>query len=479
VGFFMPGTEKNGEGRMPDWRNKLKRIWVFLSRGIWEIDAHELTRWRLFLLRQAQIASLVGRDFFADHCMLRASALTYSTLLSIVPLLALMFALLKGLGVQNVLEPIILERLAIGSEQIITAIIRYINNTNVGQLGAVGMVMLIIAVLTLLSNIEESFNYIWGVKETRTILRRFADYFSVVTIGPIFLIAAISMTTTLESQTFVKTLFGMAYVGEIIILLFKVLPFVVMWAAFTGLYIFMPNTRVNFRAALVGGILGGTLWQMAQWFYVSFQLGVSRYNAIYGTLAALPIFMVWIYVSWLIVLFGLEVTYACQNLRTLRREIRGRNVNFASRELVALTVLLVTAETFYRGEKPWGLERISAALELPPRLARSVLEELLRLGLLSEVQDGDGREPAYQPGRAPETVPIHEIIESLRADGINYTELRKTPEREVIREVERKISEAGRQSLEGMTLAELVHRMVRKRERLKKPLANENPDQDQ
>jgi membrane protein len=347
---------------MPDWRNKLKRIWVFLSRGIWEIDAHELTRWRLFLLRQAQIASLVARDFFADHCLLRASALTYSTLLSIVPLLALMFALLKGLGVHNVLEPLILERLAIGSEQIITAIIRYINNTNVGQLGAVGMVMLIIAVLTLLSNIEESFNYVWGVKETRTLLRRFADYFSVVTIGPIFLIAAISMTTTIESQAFVQALLEMAFVGEVIFLIFKVLPFVVMWAAFTGLYVFMPNTRVSFRAAMVGGVLGGTLWQLAQWVYVNFQVGVSRYNAIYGTLAALPIFMVWIYVSWLIVLLGLEVTYACQNLRTLRREIRGRDVNFASRELVALTVLLVTAETFYRGEKPWGLERLSAAL---------------------------------------------------------------------------------------------------------------------
>lgn len=458
---------------MSDRRDKLKRTWVFLSHGIWEIDAHELTRWRLLLLRQAQVVSLVARDFFSDHCLLRASALTYSTLLSIVPLLALMFALLKGLGVHNVLEPLILERLAIGSEVILSAIVRYIDNTNVGQLGAVGMVFLIISVLTLLSNIEESFNHIWGVKETRTLLRRFADYFSVVTIGPLFLLAAISMTTTLESQTFVRKLLDLAFVGQIIFLLFKVLPFVVMWAAFAGLYIFMPNTRVNFRAALVGGILGGTLWQIAQWAYVSFQVGVSRYNAIYGTLAALPIFMVWIYVSWLIVLLGLEVTYACQNLRTLRREIRGRDVNFASRELVALTVLLVTAETFHRGEKPWGLERISAELELPPRLARSVVAELLRLGLLSEVQDGDGGEPAYQPGRAPEILPIHEIIESLRADGINYTELRKTPEREVIREVEKRIREAGRQSLEGVTLADLVHRMMKKRERLKKPPAAE------
>ncbi len=456
---------------MPDWGAKLKRVWTFFSRGIWEIDVHELTRWRLFLLRQTQIAALVGRDFFADHCMLRASALTYSTLLAIVPLLALMFALLKGLGVQNVLEPIILDRIAIGSEQIITAIIRYINNTNVGQMGAVGLIVLVISVLTLLSNIEESFNHVWGVKETRSLLRRFSDYFSVVTIGPVFLLAAISMTTTLESQSFVQTLLSMAYVGQVIFFLFQVLPFVVMWATFTGLYIFMPNTRVSFRAALIGGIFGGTLWQLAQWFYVNFQLGVSRYNAIYGTMAAVPIFMVWIYVSWLIVLLGLEVTYACQNLRTLRREIRGRDVNFASRELVALTVLLVTAEPFYRGEKAWGMERISAELELPPRLARSVIEELVRIGLLSEVQAGEGGEPAYQPGRAPERLKIHEVIEALREDGISYTRLRKTPERDVIREVEKKMREAARQSLEEVSLADLVESMVKKKEGRRKQAA--------
>jgi len=326
-------------------------------------------------------------------------------------------------------------------------------------------------VLTLLSNIEESFNYIWGVKETRSLLRRFSDYFSVVTIGPIFLLAAISMTTTLESQAFVQTLLSMAYVGQVIFFLFQVLPFVVMWAAFTGLYIFMPNTRVNFRAALIGGIFGGTLWQLAQWFYVNFQIGVSRYNAIYGTMAAVPIFMVWIYFSWLIVLLGLEVTYACQNLRTLRREIRGRDVNFASRELVALTVLLVTAEPFYRADKAWGLERISAELELPPRLARSVIDELVRIGLLSEVQAGEGGEPAYQPGRAPESLKIHEIIEALREDGISYTRLRKTPERDVIREVEKKMREAARQSLEGVSLADLVHGMIKKKEGRRKQAA--------
>jgi membrane protein len=168
----------------------------------------------------------------------------------------------------------------------------------------------------------------------------------VVTIGPIF-----DRITSYHypDQTSRPPREGL--VGEIIILLFKVLPFVVMWAAFTGLYIFMPNTRVNFRAALVGGILGGTLWQLAQWVYVNFQVGVTRYNAIYGTLAALPIFMVWIYVSWLIVLFGLEVTYA-----RICAPCTGRSAAATSTSPARtgrLTVLLVTAKPS-RGEKPWG-----------------------------------------------------------------------------------------------------------------------------
>ncbi len=157
------------------------------------------------------------------------------------------------------------------------------------------------------------------------------------------------MTTTLESQVFVQKLLVLAFVGKILFLLFKILPFVAMWSAFTFLYIFMPNTRVQFRAALLGGIFGGTLWQVAQWGYVTFQVGVARYNAIYGTMAAVPIFMVWIYFSWVIVLLGLEVTYANQNLRTVRREIRSGDVNFISREQVALTIMLVIGEAFNRG----------------------------------------------------------------------------------------------------------------------------------
>ncbi|ALC17057.1 tRNA-processing RNAse BN [Desulfuromonas soudanensis] len=447
---------------MVDVIEKIKR---FMRQKIWELDPRELTRMRLVLLRHLQVAVLVWRDFFADRCMLRASALTYTTMLAIVPLLALMFSVLKGLGVQNTLEPFILDKIAIGSAEIVSAIIAYINNTNFGRLGTVGLVALVLSVLALLSNIEEMFNHVWGVTETRSLFRRFSDYSSVVLIGPVFLLAAISMTTTLKSQTFIQTLMGMAYVGDLIFLLFKVLPYVVMWAAFTFLYLFMPNVKVQFRAALLGGIFGGTLWQLAQWGYLNFQVGVARYNAIYGTMAALPIFMVWIYLSWVIVLLGLEVTYSIQNLRSIRREICGEDVNFASRELVALTILLATAANFLKGERPWDLERITEELELPPRLARSILNELVKLGFLSVVHDAADNDNAYQPARSPEAVSVHGVVQALKEDGASVTRLRRTVEWKTIAGLEADLDVAGREALGNLTLKDLVLKMEGSREK--------------
>lgn len=287
-----------------------ERLKRYFARELWQVDLAAQPKWRRVLLRQAQLWVLVAREFAANRCMLRAAALAFTTLLSIVPLLALMFAILKSFGVQNRLEPLLLEHLAAGSESVATAIISYIDNTSVGQLGVIGLVFLILSVLSLISGIERSFNDIWGVEETRSIPQRFTNYFSVLTIGPVFVVAAITMTGSLESRTVVQWLLDMALVGNLLLVLLGILPFVVMWLVFAGLYLFIPNTRVLPRAAVAGGIFSGTLWQLSQWAYVDFQVGVAKYNAIYGALAALPIFMVWLYLAWAIVLLGLEVTYA-------------------------------------------------------------------------------------------------------------------------------------------------------------------------
>ncbi len=438
----------------------LERIRKFLIYDLWRIDPGELTRWRLFWLRKVQVLWLVIRDFRADNCMLRASALTYATLLSIVPLLVMMVSLLKGLGVQNVLEPILVENLALGSQEIVTEIFRYLENTHFGRLGVIGLVVLILSVLALLSNIEESFNHIWHVRETRTLLRRFADYFSVVLFAPLLILAAVSISTSLQSQTLVMKLMETAYVGEAMLLLFKLIPFVVMWAAFIFLYLFMPNTRVRFHAALVGGVVGGTLWQLVQWGYVHFQIGVGKYNAIYGTMAALPIFIVWIYLSWMIVLFGLELSYAVQNIGTVSREIGAVKINFTSRTKLTVALLVLIGESFYRDGPPWSRKRIDSFLKLPPRIVSELLDDLVRLHLLAVRDDDKDLGVQYLPGRALDALPVSEVFRILREDGANYMPELQASVRRIIDELEQE-ERVEERRLGRLTVQDLVRRFMR------------------
>ncbi len=425
---------------MASLKSNLDKVRKFLIYDLWRIDHHELTRWR--------------------GCMLRASALTYTTLLSIVPLLALMFSLLKGLGVQNVLEPFLINNLAIGSQEAVAEIFSYIENTQFGRLGAIGLIVLVLTVLALLSNIEKSFNHIWRVQETRTLMRRFADYFSVVLLSPLLILAAVSISTSLQSQTLVLKLLETAYVGEALLLLFKLIPFVVMWAAFIFLYLFMPNTRVRIQAALVGGIVGGTLWQLLQWGYVHFQVGVGKYNAIYGTMAALPIFIVWLYLSWMIVLFGVELTYAIQNIGTVRQNLGAEKINFACRQRLALTVLMLTGESFYRGEPAWSRERIGEDLKLPPRVVSELLDDLVRLNLMAVLCDESGEQLRYQPGRALDALTVQGLFQELREDGASYPQNFRLPTREFVSGLEVNIQQAEQGVLGTLTVQDLVLRRV-------------------
>ncbi|MBN2427161.1 MAG: YihY family inner membrane protein [Deltaproteobacteria bacterium] len=440
---------------MGRWKTQRNRLDDFLAHGLWENQGEGISKRRRFLYHNIRICVIVFRKFFEDRCPMRASSLTYTSLLAIVPLFALMFSVLKGFGVQNTLETIVLKKITIGSEEIVHHIIGYINNTNAARLGTMGLAILILTVMSMLSNIEKSFNHIWGVRETRSTFRRFSDFLSVLVLGPVFIFAAISMTSTLQSQVFLQRLLEMAYVGEVILILFKTLPFVVMWAAFTFLYIFMPNAKVRLSSALVGGIFGGTIWQLAQWGFVHAQVGVARYNAIYGTLAALPILMIWIYLSWIIVLLGLIVTYAWQNTEIIRRETSEQRVSFMCREKTALAILILVTRKFYENGQPWDLQRISGHLNLPPRLRMRVLDELVDLGFLSEVVD-EGEESAYQPAKAPERVAVADIIAEFRRQGDSLDCSQEVNEWYRVNELEEQLKQVQTQALEGMTLKDLA-----------------------
>lgn len=432
------------------WKKQLKRL-------VWEQNLLEMSWLRRTLLRQLQLVFLVIRDFYSNRSLLRASALTYYTILSLVPLLALTFALLKAFGVQNQLQPFILDKLNVGDGQIAEAIVGYINNTQVAQMGVVGLVFLLIAVISLLTNIEEAFNDIWGVTKLRPLLRRFSDYLSVILVGPVLLIGAISMTSSLISHSFTQGLLEMQMIGSLIVFVLKVTPFIFMWLAFTLLYMFMSNIKVQWRAALIGGVVGGTLWQIAQLGYVHFQVGVARYNAIYGTMAALPIFMVWVYLSWVIVLFGLGVCYAKQNLRTGARDLRRDEVNRRSFEQVALALLVTLADRFHRGDPAINHDKLAKLLYVPPRLSRTILTQLEQLGLVTELS-GHAGWPSYQLGRDADNLSVSEIYGMLRNVGEDVMYLHPHPQTTVALETCRSLADLVDNEFGKVTLKDLVMR---------------------
>lgn len=430
-----------------------KGILTFFSTTLWELEPDHYHGVRRHGLRYLQIIALVARDFWLDQCPLRAAALSFTTILSLVPFFALTFAVLKGLGVQNKLEPLILEQVTAGSQQMISNIVLYINNTNMTSMGAVGLVGLIVTVIALLANIEEAFNVIWGVRETRSLYRKFSDYLSVVVSGPLLLLAATSITTSLQSQALVKRFISTTYLGDILLFGFQLVPYLSIALALVFLYIFIPNTTVRFRSALIGGLLAGASWQIAQWGYIHFQVGVSRYNAIYGTMAALPVLMVWIYTSWLIVLFGVEMVYAHQNLRTFLREQRAGSMSHSVRELLALAILQDIAAAFHNGHAAWTAEQLAEDLDVPLRVVRELLDLLATAGYLAETASPH---PGWQPARDLECIPLQEVLKTIKEHGSGCRITRLTRGEQWLRAILDRVEKGGEDALAGMTLHDLV-----------------------
>jgi membrane protein len=392
--------------KLPD-KDTVERVHGFLRREIWSTDVREMSRVTACVYRTARFFHHLVEGFTEDRCLLRASALTYSTLLSLVPLLAIMFAILKGLGVQKRIEPFVLENLALGSREIVERIMQYIDNTNVSSLGVVGVVTLLLTTVMVLKNMEQSFNRIWKVQRGRNWLRTVTDYLSMLMIAPFCILIALSLTTYFSSPGFVQRMESIWLVGGFYNFLIKMSPVVVVWIALTFCYLFMPNTRVKISSAVLGGIIGGTLWQLIQWAYVRYQFGMAKYNAIYGALSQLPILLVWIYISWVIVLLGAEIAYAHQNLReyTEKRALSLSGVpSFANR---ILAVLQAVMRRFVNGRPPYTVDGLVRQLQVPPASLEPCMQQLVDLGWIAPL---DGRDPLVVFQRPPEQMPLYQAI---------------------------------------------------------------------
>ncbi|MDP8233213.1 MAG: YihY/virulence factor BrkB family protein [Candidatus Saelkia tenebricola] len=305
----------------------------------------------------------IVNNFTKDKCNLHAAALTFITLLTLIPFLALLFAISKGLGIQNFLQNIVLEKLALGKQDLFLNIIKYIKNTNLTTLGTTGIIFLFLTVIRLLGSIETVFNSIWEVNAPRRITRKISDYLTVVILCPIFVFLTFTFTATISSNILVQNLLKFSFINNVYFSIIKFLPFISIWLALSIFYMFMPNKKVNLTTGLISGIIAGTIWQIFQWGYLKFQIGITRYNAIYGTFATLPIFMVWIYFSWIVILLGAELGFVFQNRRNLKNIQRDNESSLLELNDI-LKTLKFMVKKFQDGEFPLNHKKISGNLNI-------------------------------------------------------------------------------------------------------------------
>ncbi|MFA5321627.1 MAG: YihY/virulence factor BrkB family protein [Smithella sp.] len=409
---------------MKNVQEKIQRGLNFIKNDVWRIRRTKLSPGKSFLVKQIRVLILSIKGFNEDKCPLRASALTFYSLISIVPVAAMVFGIAKGFGFERMLEDQLRTKLA-GHEEVLASVIKFshslLENTRGGLIAGVGLIVLIWAVVKILGQIEYSFNDIWKVKDKRTIGRMFGDYLPLMLVCPVILILSSGVTVFITTQVnlIVEKFSILGSFSSIIFFLMKLLPYTLMWGLFAFLYIFMPNTKVRFSAGLIAGIIIGTVFQIVQWTYITFQIGVVHYNAIYGSFATLPLFLAWLQLSWLIVLYGAEISVAYQNVDTYELE---PDALFASRRLRTILYLLITRrliKNFIRGEKPMTASEVSDQLELPLRLVNEIIFDLVQSNILSVVETDVDNQRGYQPAIDISVLTIQYVIDAVEKRGVN------------------------------------------------------------
>jgi len=415
------------------------KILQFITTDIWRIRLKDISRSRSFFLKQLRIIVLAVRGFDEDRCQLRASALTFYSLLSIVPVVAILFGIATGFGFQEVLEKDLLEKFS-AHQAVLVQVMDFakslLETTKGGLIAGIGLAILFWTVIKVLGSIERSFNNVWGVRNPRPWSRKFTDYIAVILIAPILLILSGSITVFITSQvTFITEKFALlGFFSSLIFFLLKLLPYCIVWILFTFIYIFMPNTKVKFTSGLVAGMVAGSIYELVQWGYIAFQVGVAKYNAIYGSFAALPLFLVWLQASWLVVLFGAEISFSHQNVDTYEFEPDCLHVSGSFKKLLSLRIVHLLVKNFSAGKAPLTATMITHALEVPIRLVRQMLFELVESGILSEVATSENEEPAYQPGRDSDSLTIQFVIDALEKRGVDSIPTAQTEELKVLSE---------------------------------------------
>lgn len=376
----------------------VKFIWHFLTIDIWRITENELNSFNGFLVTSLRALILSVKRFISDRLSSKASALTYSTLLAIVPTLALLFSIANGFGTRSIIESQLLDSFP-GQREILIDALKfvdlYLNQTKSGLFVGLGVILLFYTVLSLINNIEQSFNEIWYVKKNRSLYRQITDYFSLILLLPVFMVFSSGLTIFIS--TFVNSSSYSHVLSPLTSAIFTILPFVITCSAFIFIYIYMPNTHVKAKNAIIPGILSGTAFQIFQYIYISGQIWVSKYNAIYGSFAALPLLLLWLQLSWIICLYGAALTHAAQTARNYSFEKETQTISRRYKDFVTLIIVAIIVKRFVNQLKPYTADEITYDGEIPISLTKQILYELGELNIITEVYNEKDRNHVYQP----------------------------------------------------------------------------------
>ncbi len=390
------------------------KIHNYFTKDIWHIDITSTGKFKASSVKFLRLSYILARELYKGQISLIAASLVYTTLLSLVPLLAFSFSLLKAFGAHNQIAPYLsnfLEALGPSGADITRKILEFVSKMKVGVLGSAGLIILIYTSVSLISKIEVAFNDIWATNKHRGVIGRFSNYVSVLLIGPVLIFSALGITASISSAALVQQILQLEPFGSLLYFVGQVMPYLFVCTAFMVMYLFLPSAKVKFKSALTGALFAGVLWETASWAFASFIVTSSKYPAIYSGFAILILFMIWLYINWVIVLLGAYISFYHQYPQSIvlqkERMLTGDRIT----EKLSLLMMFLIGYNFYHNKTPWNLDTITGRLKIPLRTGRDILALLVRQGFIVET---GGEPPSYLPAKALDTISLEEIIRPMR-----------------------------------------------------------------
>ena len=403
------------------FKDKILNIWAFLTVGIWRITENELSKSKRLsiLLLKKLILSL--REFFEDNLMIKASALTYNTLLAIVPILALIIAIGKGFGVQNSIENFVSSIFATNQEllpYIMNFVSNYLDQAHGGLFVGIGIAVLLWSVMSMFRQIENNFNDVWNVKKSRSFIRQFTTYFSLMLLVPVLIVIATSLSNMIDPYIEYMTQHTEnIFLSGVYKVLITLLPFFIYWILFTIIFIIIPNTKVGFMHALFAGIVAGTLFQIFQYLYITGQINLTKYNAVYGSFAFLPLLLFWLQISWVIVLYGAKLSYVSQNIAFHNFEKETKHISRRFKDYATIIVLKEIIVRFDNNESPVSDQDIANKYNIPIKLTQDILALLTETNIVRETYIEQANQKTYVPALDTHKITLALLIERIENIG--------------------------------------------------------------